>query len=431
MAESKPISDKEVNDLLKQGFQEGDTVPGRGRLSPSGTFITEDAPTNIAETAGLTGGGSSKTTTTTKTGGTGTTDPFLDQLQQKLLGQAGIISSGQTGLEAKIQEAISGVSKSQEASAAGLEIGAERAISGVREAGAQKLTSARESQRGFGVNRAALKQITDETQKSVRDLEGRKQELILSGEAAAASKIAELQFSALEFQQQAMQQTFSNLLQVGGFAIEKSRESRLQAAQTSQEKQQIASIALEFGLPVTEGETLDTIVAKASPFATEQQRLKMQKTRAEIARIQAETQKALAGQDFAFDQPLASSIANTLNNLLTSTDPFAAQSIEAILGNVVDKHGASALEQIKREQESLRNEQFSSDNLRSDISEDIQSGASRRDISDSIESNQLMNPEQREEATNILNELSPRQPSLLDRAFTDIGDTLFGSQRNR
>jgi len=165
-------------------------------------------------------------------------DPVINQIQSKLLQQSDLVSSSASNIEAKIGEAISGIQKGQEAGAARIEsqFGREKAFQA--EQFAQQKTSARESQRGFAVNTAAMRQLDERTEKSLRDLEQRKQELILAGESTAASQIAGLQVQSLQFQMQAQQQAFSNMLGIGQFQaglkqlqIETQREARLQTAQ--------------------------------------------------------------------------------------------------------------------------------------------------------------------------------------------------------
>lgn len=266
-------------------------------------------------------------------------DPFLDELQGRILGQADIISSGQTGLESKITEAISGIQKGQEAGAAKLESEAGRAITGVREAGTQQLTSAREAQRGFGVNRAALKQITEDTEKSVRDLEQRKQELILQGESNAASQISQMQIKAIEFQQNAQQQSFSNLMQAGTFQLQKSQEERLteqfksnldfqKQKQDFDQRAKIAGIAAEFGVDIEEGETLESIVAKVAPTASAIKR-------AELNKLAQDTKDE--NIQFNLDSTMTDALANgqspeqaAMNaiNVLTSTTGIEADATQ-------------------------------------------------------------------------------------------------------
>ena len=170
-------------------------------------------------------------------------DTFLKTLQSKILGQSSMVSSSSTGLETKIQEALGGIQKAGIATGARIESQAGREIASQAEKFAQEKTSALESQRGFATNTAALRALDERTEKSLRDLEQRKQELILQGESATASRISELQFKSLEFQQKAAQDSFNNILQVGEFArgvqglqLQIKQEARMSTAQEWEQK---------------------------------------------------------------------------------------------------------------------------------------------------------------------------------------------------
>lgn len=234
---------------------------------------------------------------------------ILDVLTKRALADGGAISSADTGVETLFKEAATAAEAVRAAGETRIERQFAEKITGIEEAGVSRLTSAREAQRGFGVNAAALRQLSKDTDRKVKDYEQMKQDALVSNDVQFASQLANLQIKELQFEQESKQRTFSNLLSISGLGLEQSREQRLERMQTNQEKQQIASIALEFGIPLVEGETLDTITAKASPFATESRMLDIQKTKVDIARVRAETEKAMAGQDFKFDSIIASSLA--------------------------------------------------------------------------------------------------------------------------
>lgn len=199
--------------------------------------------------------------------GTPTQDTFTEQLQTKLLGQSDIISSESTKLESKIQEAISGVEKSNQASAAAISSTYAREATQVREAGDQVLTGAREAQRGFAQNTAALDKLAKDTDTQLKDLEQRKQELILQGNSAAASRISDLQTQAIQFRQQAQQQVFSNLLGLANFAAQRDQQrtqvQQFERQQAFQENQAMGEIALQYGVAPRPGETLDSLYSRA------------------------------------------------------------------------------------------------------------------------------------------------------------------------
>lgn len=244
------------------------------------------------------------------------TNVFTDELQKRLLAQSDIISSAQTGLESKIGEAITGVKTAREAGAARIEsaFGRERGVLETRATEAERTLG--RAQRGIGIQTqfSALTKLRETTDKDLKDLEQRKQELILQGEATAAGEIAKLQLKSLEFQQTSQQQVFTNLLAGGQFGLQQRQEARLQAAQSQQEKASIADIALEFGLEITEGETLDSITAKARPFASADRLRAIERDAAEVRRINAEATKALDGDSDTTDPAVIAIIAEAANN---------------------------------------------------------------------------------------------------------------------
>lgn len=159
-------------------------------------------------------------------------DTFLNTLKNKLMSQAGAISSEDTNIEKKIQEAVTSVKSGNAASAAAITSAYDRQISDATVQGNNDKAAFAESQRGFGVNTAAAKAVSDAAEKRVKDLEQRKQELILQGDAATAGQVSGLIMKELEFEQQARIQTFSNLLNIGNFGIN-ALEAQLKTAQAT------------------------------------------------------------------------------------------------------------------------------------------------------------------------------------------------------
>lgn len=231
-------------------------------------------------------------------GGATTKDSFMQQLQQKLLGQSDIISSESTNLENKIGEAIKSVQSSNQSSAAAVTSSFDRQIADAQKIGQQNLTSALEGQRGFAQNTAALTQLKDQTDKQVKDLEQRKQELIAQGNANAASQVAALQLQAIQFHQQAQQQVFSNLLGMANFEQTRSyNQAQIDAqnrSQNFQESSQKAQIALQYGINAGPNDTLQDIVNRAKPFASKKQQLQLDQIQSEIDKNRAQTQQAIS-----------------------------------------------------------------------------------------------------------------------------------------
>ena len=226
---------------------------------------------------------------------------FISTLQNKLLGQAGAISSEDTKIEKTIQSAISGVQKSAESSALAIESKYDREKGYTAEAGQERLTSFMEAGRGFATNTAALRQINEETDKSLKDLEQRKQELILQGNSAAAGQVATLELQALEFRQKAQQTAFTNLLGIANFGLsvqaQKDQTTQFERKMQFDESSAMSNIALQYGLDVKPGETLTSMYSRAtkdmganSPAALAMKSAlsTINRNNAEIAKIQAD-----------------------------------------------------------------------------------------------------------------------------------------------
>lgn len=237
---------------------------------------------------------------------------FMSAIQDKLLGQSGIISSTNSKLETRLNNAISGVQESADTANKALNLDYGRQIGYAQDKFMSDQVEGRAAGAGGVINMAAYTALKDDTNKNLKDLEDRKQSLILQNDSAAASKIADLQFKALEFQQQAQQQTFSNLLGIANFGISSAQEKRLAETQTFQEKQAISNIALQYGLDVKPGDTIDTITSKAMVFASEEQKARLAKLQSEIKYTNAQTAHILAGDKEGATAPITSQVTAKL-----------------------------------------------------------------------------------------------------------------------
>ena len=270
-------------------------------------------PTNEAQRLALAGiqkefGGTPSTSVGTPDVGTtpeiGTAgSDFLKAAGERLLETDGIISSEDTGLEEKIGEITAGIETGTAASAKRIESAFDREIGFKEEEFEAQRTSFLERGRGFAVNKAALQQLDQQTEKSLRDLEQRKQELLLAGEANAATQITNLQLKSLEFAQQARQQTFSNTLGLAGFGLSLKAEERqgredlldrqkLLDNITRDEQDQVRELFIDnpkgleelekLGMDITDVTNIDEAISFISPFLNEKERLNLIQQAGEI-----------------------------------------------------------------------------------------------------------------------------------------------------
>lgn len=243
--------------------------------------------------------------------GTNTTAPssansdFVTQLQNQLLGQSSIISSSNSNLENSINTAISGVNTANTDSNQAVTQNYNQQEALAQKTGTDNLTSAQEAQQGFATNTTLLQHIQDTTTKNVNDLESQKQQLILQGNAAAATQISSMQMQAIQYQQQAQQQTFSNLLSMANFGLQNQQQQQAaaqfqqtfnqnQGQQDFAQQQAISSIALQYGLQVKPGDTLASITTAAMPYASKAEQLQLAQIQSQISANNAQAAKALS-----------------------------------------------------------------------------------------------------------------------------------------
>lgn len=217
---------------------------------------------------------------------------FLSTLQSTMMNQSGMISSANTGLEQAIRGAIGKVAESTSKGSQVIESKYNREIDYTNTSQQNALTAVRERGAGISTGDIAYKALAAEADKNLKDLEQRKNELIMQNDAAGASKIADLMLTTQKMKIDAMQQTFQNLMSMGNFGLAAAQEKRAANAQTFAEKSAIASVGLQYGVPVTEKDTIATITAKAAPFASKKQAAELAKLVAETNRANAEANKA-------------------------------------------------------------------------------------------------------------------------------------------
>lgn len=141
----------------------------------------------------------------------------MDALTERLTNQSkGISTSSSSELQSYINEAISGVKQSGEATFQRLESERGREMGYAQDRASTQFTSALESRSGYATQVVALRELTETTEKSLRDLDKRYQEAIMANDANTASTIAGLQMKKLEFLQQQEENHFKNLISVAG-----------------------------------------------------------------------------------------------------------------------------------------------------------------------------------------------------------------------
>jgi len=196
---------------------------------------------------------------------------LADQFIQGANAQSGIISSSEKDVTKLIQDAQATIKSGAESGAKAIESQYDRLAGYQATANDRLLTDVRASQRGFATNTALLAQIKESGDKSLNDLEQRKQELIMQGNSNAAQQISTLQVQEAQFMVQSRQQVFTNLVSLAGIG-QQAQSLELQKANTQQQADQFdqtlqtkaAEIALQYGINMSSTDTVASVVSKAS-----------------------------------------------------------------------------------------------------------------------------------------------------------------------
>ena len=138
---------------------------------------------------------------------------IFSALENTVLNNADLVSSSDSGIDTAIGSAVENIQKSQKASAGRIETEAASQARNIQRTGLISQTGAVEGRRGFATQTAVLRDIMNTTAQELKDLDARRQDLLATGEAEAASQIATLQVQSIQLAQQAKQNAVSNMIQ--------------------------------------------------------------------------------------------------------------------------------------------------------------------------------------------------------------------------
>lgn len=246
-------------------------------------------------------------------------DPVIQEIRKSLTRESERVSSASTGLEQTISDAISGTRSAGESTEQRIDINFDRQRTEGLRSGQQGVTKFSENRGGFATNLAVLRNVVHETDKYLKDLESRRQEAHLANDAATASALSELMLKGEEMKLNAMQNSFNNLVQISNMSMTarhfqlgqeaddrrfdltyelEGKKFQLQKdMQSSQEKQAMSNIALQFGLTIGETDTIDTMTTRAAAtgHVSKRQALELEMMRSEINRANQQASEAMRG----------------------------------------------------------------------------------------------------------------------------------------
>lgn len=241
----------------------------------------------------------------------------LDKLAERLTQQGqGISTSSSSGIQSEIEKAMADVGAAGEATYQRLQSEHSREKGFAEDRASANITAAREGQTGYAQQIAGLNELTRTTEKSIRDLDQRYQESIMANDANTATQLASLRIEKLNFLDKQEQNFYSNLFSLAGLAQQedanKSENERFWAGKKfeeqmfdkqmfKEERNNMLALAAEHGVEVADGDTIESIIKKVSPFVDKKKALELRELETSIERNRAEISAALAGERDAAD----------------------------------------------------------------------------------------------------------------------------------
>ena len=283
-------------------------------------------------------------------------DPLISALTDRLERQGrGISSSSSSNIQNTINESIAGLEQAGESTFNRLQSERGREMGFAQDRAGASFSSALEGRSGFATQTIAFRELTETTEKSLRDLDARFQESIMANDATTATGIAALRLEKLKFQQQEEQSYYSNLISLAG--LEEQRAGRMQSAEqfrsgqdlsaqqfrsgqeqemfmfdkrvNNEERMAMADVASRYGISLTETDTLETVISKAAPFINDKQVLELEQLRSSIAENKAQTQRALRGDTTVADKGMTQATADSLAMAYISGMPEVINGIKS------------------------------------------------------------------------------------------------------
>lgn len=259
-------------------------------------------------------------TSTTSASESSSGNPLYDQIMTQLQQQSGVVSSSDQTINDSYNKAISTLQGGSTSADQGIQSQYQLKENQQDATTQQNITSVEEASRGYATNYALLGQLQKQGKDAINDLELQKNSLIMSGDADAAKSISALQVQQATDLLANRQKVFDNLISLAGVA-NSAQQTKIQQQQVDDAKAQAtASIALKYGVQQKPGDTLQDIVNRAMPQATQEEKLALMSTQADIDAKRAQTN-------------LYNAQAAAANNKISTTDLTAmAQSVAGKYG---------------------------------------------------------------------------------------------------
>jgi len=284
-------------------------------------------------------------TTNVPSAGDTSSDKLIAALTDRLTRQGqGISSSSSSQIQDAITGAMSDIKESGALTDKRLQSERMREVSFARDRAGATYTEALEGRTGYATQVAGLRELTDTTEKSIRDLDQRYQEAIMSNDANVSSQLAQLRVQKLDFLQKQEESFYNNLFQAAGLTLQQNAQKQaadqfsasykldsirlgLEGEKFLQDRRDgIVSLASQFGITIEPNDTLESIANKVAPIQKRNMSLQQQKLVAEInaANQRLGSEKKLANLNTLISENIAKGMSPSEAVLQAFADAKAA-----------------------------------------------------------------------------------------------------------
>ncbi len=211
------------------------------------------------------------------------TDAVMEELSNRLMGSAGGMSSNDSNIDTTIAEAIRGVEDSNKASNSRLKNDYNYNRDSLQGDIADSVTNFTESRSGFATQMATLRQLTETSDKALRDLDVRYQDALAANDANTAQQIAALKLEKIKYVQEKEKQFYDNAFSLAGLDLQKSSQAQAaeqfkatledqKAERELRRQDDLYKLGAQFGVAVEPGESFSSVTAKIATIANEERR---------------------------------------------------------------------------------------------------------------------------------------------------------------
>ena len=214
-----------------------------------------------------------------QSGSTSLVDAITARLTQQ---STGIATSASSRLQSSIEQAIRDTQRSGNLSSQALQIERQREVGFAQDRASANITGALEERTGYATQVVALRELTETTEKSIRDLDQRYQQAILMNDAETAKQVGQMRLEKEKFLMEQEQNFYQNMMQAAGLEMQQysiNQQNEQFVARQEQEQEQFMQ-----NLQQSESQFTRNLALQYQEFGLQERELELAAERNQISR---------------------------------------------------------------------------------------------------------------------------------------------------